>query len=151
VEAVGVEISRENVEIVRRVYESVARRDADSVLELYDPDVEWDGSRGTPFGALRANVIYHGHDGLRAAFRHWYEARESIEARCEELTDAGDQVVSVSSFRVKGRARSGPRVLGLGGRVDAARGQDRARGLVCDARRGARGRGALAADASRAS
>jgi hypothetical protein len=38
-------MSRENVEVVRRVYEAVARRDAAAVLALNDPDVEVDGSR----------------------------------------------------------------------------------------------------------
>jgi hypothetical protein len=35
-------MSQENVEVVRRVYEAVARGDSEAVLALYDP-----GSRGT--------------------------------------------------------------------------------------------------------
>jgi ketosteroid isomerase-like protein len=97
-------VSRENVEIVRQVYEAVGRRDADSVFALYDPDVEWDGSRGTPFGMLTTTAVYHGHDGLRKFFRHWYEAWGDIEEHEDELIDAGEHVVSVSRFRAKGRA-----------------------------------------------
>jgi ketosteroid isomerase-like protein len=35
-------MSRENVEIVRRLYEAINRRDPATVLELYDPEVEAD-------------------------------------------------------------------------------------------------------------
>ena len=35
----------ENVEIVRRVYDAAARRDAEMVLALYDPKIEWDWTR----------------------------------------------------------------------------------------------------------
>ena len=38
-------MSQENVEIVRRVYEAAARRDAANIFALYDPDVELDATR----------------------------------------------------------------------------------------------------------
>jgi ketosteroid isomerase-like protein len=38
-------MSRENVEIVREIFEAAARRDRKRVLALYDPDVVMDGSR----------------------------------------------------------------------------------------------------------
>lgn len=38
-------VSRENVEIVRRVYEAAGRRDAALVLSLYDREVELDSTR----------------------------------------------------------------------------------------------------------
>jgi ketosteroid isomerase-like protein len=98
-------VSADNVEVVRRVYEAVARRDTAAVLALYDPDVEWDASRGTPLGELTGGSdVYRGHEGLRRWFREWYEAWESLEDRCDELIDAHDQVVSVSTIRAKGRA-----------------------------------------------
>jgi ketosteroid isomerase-like protein len=37
-------MSQENVELVRRVYDAAARRDAATVLALYDPEVELDNS-----------------------------------------------------------------------------------------------------------
>jgi ketosteroid isomerase-like protein len=69
-------MSREDVEIVRRVYEAVARRDTATVLALYDPDVEWDFTRG-PLADVMGRGIYRGHDGLRSWFRAWYEAWEN--------------------------------------------------------------------------
>jgi ketosteroid isomerase-like protein len=44
-------MSREKVEIVRRVYEAVDRGDTSTVLTLYAPDIEWDFAR-SPFNAL---------------------------------------------------------------------------------------------------
>src|SRR5512144_2783869 len=38
-------MSKENIEIVRALYEAFARRDGESPLSGYDPDIEWDMSR----------------------------------------------------------------------------------------------------------
>jgi ketosteroid isomerase-like protein len=96
-------VSQENVEIVRRLFERVARRDAMSVLEAYDPEVEWDFSRGHPVGGLIGSV-YRGHEGLKRFFREWYDAWEKVDDHCEELIDAGDKVVSAVTNRGRGRA-----------------------------------------------
>src|ERR1044072_9876569 len=96
-------MSQENVEIVRRVYEAAARGDTETVLELYDPDVEWDSYR-SPVGTLMGRGLYHGHDGLRAFFREYYDAWERLEDSGEELIDAGDRVVSAGITRSRGRA-----------------------------------------------
>jgi ketosteroid isomerase-like protein len=61
-------MSQENVEIVRRMYEAVTRRDAETVFSLYDPGVKWDATRGTHLGGLVGAGIYHGHKGPRTGF-----------------------------------------------------------------------------------
>jgi len=38
-------MSKQNVEIVRRVYDAAVRRDTEVVFELYDKEVELDASR----------------------------------------------------------------------------------------------------------
>ncbi len=95
-------MSRENVEIVRRVYEAAGRRDSAAVLALYDPEVELNvnaiGVVGSTGGTFR------GHEGLRSLFREWHEAWGSIHYDYEELIDAGDQVVSVVTRHARGRA-----------------------------------------------
>ena len=97
-------MSRENVELVRRIFEAGARRDTATALALYDPEVEWDQSRG-PFWDLFGGEIYRGHEGLRRFFRQYYspETWESVEDKLEELIDAGDHVVSVVNTRARGR------------------------------------------------
>jgi uncharacterized protein len=95
-------MSQENVEIVRRIYGAAARRDTESVLELYDPDVEWE--MPGPAGRMIGEGVYRGHEGLRRWFREWYEAWETVEEEIVELIDAGEQVISVVTARGRGRA-----------------------------------------------
>ena len=95
-------MSEENVEIVRRVFDAGARRDAATVLAHYDPEVEWDVSR--THGGMVGQTIYHGHEGLRSFFRDWSEAWENVAYDYEELLDAGEQVISVQTTRGRGRA-----------------------------------------------
>jgi ketosteroid isomerase-like protein len=96
-------VSEQNVEIVRRVFDAERRRDAATALALYDPEVEFDTSRGT-FGDVAGSRVYHGLDGLRTWFREWYEAWENVEESVEELIDAGDEVISVVTIRGRGQA-----------------------------------------------
>ena len=96
-------MSEENVEIVRRIYDAVAREDAPAVFDFYDPEVEWDMSRG-PLAGLTAWGVYRGHDGLRQFFRERQEAWEEIEDHLDELIDAGEQVISVTTTRGRGRS-----------------------------------------------
>ena len=95
-------MSRENVEVVRQVFEAGARGDSDAVLALYDPEVEWDASRTQPGLGEFADVV-HGHEGIRAFFRKWREAWDTDEYRYEELIDAGDTVVSIATQTGAGR------------------------------------------------
>lgn len=100
-------MSQENVEIVRRVYDAAARRDAATVLALYDPEVELDTSLdNSPLQLVGlGGGVYRGHEGLRSFFREWHEAWERIEYDFEELIDApGERVISVVTRRGRGRA-----------------------------------------------
>ncbi len=97
--------SEENVEIVRRVYDAAARRDATAALALYDPEVELDASRLGVAGLVGGGRgVCCGHEGLRSFFREWHEAWESIEYDYDELIDAGEQVISVVTRHGRGRA-----------------------------------------------
>jgi ketosteroid isomerase-like protein len=96
-------MSRENVEVVRRIYEAGARREGATVLPLYDQGVEWDGS-GSPAGLLTGSLVYRGHDGIREAFRQWYEAWGDVEHEVEEFIEAGPHVIAVGTMRGTGRA-----------------------------------------------
>jgi ketosteroid isomerase-like protein len=107
-------MSRENVEIVRRVFDAAARHDAATVLALYDPEVEWDNSR-LPETSLLGRRVTRGHEGLRSLFREWYEAWESFEDDCEELIDAGQHVISVVTRRGRGRASGAETTARRGG------------------------------------
>ena len=103
-------MSRENVEVVRQVYEAAGRGDAEAVFALYDERVEWDVSR-FPLGELMGGGIYYGHDGLREVFRVRNEPFGRIQDTVEELIDRGEDVLSVSTSYARGRS-SGVDVTG---------------------------------------
>jgi ketosteroid isomerase-like protein len=103
-------MSNQDVEVVRQVFDAVARRDTETVLALYDPDVELDASH-TQLRGLFGRLVYHGHEGLRSFNREWGEAFENVETDCEELIEMGEHVVSISRYRGRGRA-SGIEVSG---------------------------------------
>ena len=96
-------MSEENVEVVRQLFDAVARHDTETVLDAYDPDVEYDFSR-SPLVSLIGSATYHGHDGMRQWVRDRYEAWETIEDDCQELIDAGQHVISFVVSRGRGRS-----------------------------------------------
>jgi ketosteroid isomerase-like protein len=98
-------MSQQNIEIVRRVYDAVARPDAAIVFALYDPEVELDGTRLPESGLSGRTHPLRGHEGLRELTREWNEAWEYAEDHCEELIDAGEEhVISVVTRRARGLA-----------------------------------------------
>jgi ketosteroid isomerase-like protein len=97
-------MSEENVEIVRLAYDYVSTgRDAATVLEIYDPEVEWDISQAPARHLLGEPHVFRGHDGLRKFFQAWYEAWAEVKPDLEELRDVGDQVIAIETTRGRGR------------------------------------------------
>jgi len=98
-------MSRENVEIVRRLYKAVAERDSATVFALYHPDFEFDGSRHSWAEMLPGDLaVFRGHETLRKWSKAYYGDWENLHDDIEELIDAGDQVISVVTTRARGRA-----------------------------------------------
>jgi ketosteroid isomerase-like protein len=94
---------QENVEVVRRIYEAAARRDAPAVLALYDPEVEVDFTRA-PLGGLTQTGVFRGLENLQLFFREYYEAWENLDDSYDELFAVGEQVISVATVSGRGRA-----------------------------------------------
>lgn len=95
-------MSEENAEIVRHLYEAIARHDSEKVLALYDPYVVCDFSR-VGWGDLTHRGVYYGHEGLKTVYREWYEAWADYEEVLEEVIDLGDRILSVVTGRAHGR------------------------------------------------
>ncbi len=95
-------MSRENVEVVQRIWDAAVRRDTETIFSLYDPEVELDVSR-FPLVATDES-LYRGYDGLRRLFGEWREVWEDADSDLLELIDGGDRVVSVYAYRGRGRA-----------------------------------------------
>jgi ketosteroid isomerase-like protein len=103
----GRAMSQENLEIVRGIYDAYARRDDVSPFEVYAEDIVWDLSN-TGRAALNMQTVYHGHEGVRQAWREGVSAFGAIDFEVEELIDAGDQVLAVIHERAAGRASGAP-------------------------------------------
>jgi ketosteroid isomerase-like protein len=96
-------MSEENVEVVRRIYDAVMRRDKETVFALYDPEVHWDFSR-SPIKNVVGTTHYQGHDGLREWWREWGEVWAAYEDERTELIDADEHVVSVVHSHGRGQS-----------------------------------------------
>jgi ketosteroid isomerase-like protein len=97
-------VSQENVDLVRRLFDAVAERDGATVLSIYHPEIEWDGSRHRWSEMLPGQAIWHGHDELRRFSRRYYEMWEDLQNEIEEVIDAGEHVIAVVNSRARGRA-----------------------------------------------
>jgi ketosteroid isomerase-like protein len=100
-------MSQENVEIVRGIYDAVARRDGATPFEVYAEDIVWDlsNSRRT---ALGIEPVYQGHEGVRQFWRDALSVFGEVDLEVEELIDAGHQVVAVTRERGVGRGSGVP-------------------------------------------
>src|SRR4051794_37680764 len=97
----GTEVSRENIELVRRLYRELAgegstrefeQRMTDEALgHFLDPGIEW-----LPVAhSLLAVETYRGFDGVRRFWGEFLSAWESYRVEPLSFYDAGDQVAVV--------------------------------------------------------
>jgi ketosteroid isomerase-like protein len=85
-------MSQENVEIVRRLAEGFQHRQHEQAFEFYDPEIEWDALGSADVNPDIARV-YHGHEGVRAHWRHWLSAWSDLQFEIQDVVGAGDDVV----------------------------------------------------------
>jgi ketosteroid isomerase-like protein len=85
----------DNVELVRQLWTAFERGGIDAVLEMADPDVEWE-----PYGG--GGTVYRGHAGLRS-YMEWRAGRnEETDARLYSAFAKGDAVVARGEVRIHG-------------------------------------------------
>ncbi len=85
-------MSEENVEIVRRVYEAANRGDFDMADSCLHPEIEFHTYAESPEAG-----VYRGKQAVRKYNQGLFEQFESIRFEIEELADAGDRVVIVTT------------------------------------------------------
>ena len=88
-------MSRENVEIVRSIYEAFNRRDWDAVFRDQRPDVELTTPPGPNAGA------YRGREEVQGFWEEMLTAFDAASAEPEELFESGEQVAVVVRARVR--------------------------------------------------
>ncbi len=87
-------MSRENVEIVRRLYDEWGEGRFDTALHLFDPDVEYTRS-GTEYGltALGLTGEWRGLEAMTRAALEWIQTFDRLRVQAERFIEAGDSVV----------------------------------------------------------
>jgi ketosteroid isomerase-like protein len=82
-------MGRANVEVVAQLIDAFARRDADAMVELLDPDVLFEPAPT----AARAYRTYVGHSGMRQYLQDIEDTWERLELTVQEFRHAGDYVL----------------------------------------------------------
>jgi ketosteroid isomerase-like protein len=94
-------MSQENVEIVRRVWETWERGDLTGWLDLMSDDL-------VTHRIGLDNTRYHGSDGFLEQASEWSEGFAEWSVAAEEFIDAGDQVVVRNHQTARGEASGVP-------------------------------------------
>ncbi len=90
-------MSQENVEVVRRAIAAFIEGDYERLIELSDPQVEYDVSRTSP-----ESRVVRGPEEVLAVLEEWVETWDAHQVELVELIDAGDErVVAVIQERGK--------------------------------------------------
>ena len=87
-------MSRENVEVVRRIFDAYVAGDLEKALDDADPDIVWNAADEAP---------QHGLDEVVAYMARWEREWENLVTVPEEFIDAGDRVLVTVHFSGRGR------------------------------------------------
>ncbi len=96
-------MSKEDVEVLRRVYEAFNRRDMPAMLECFDPAIKIEETEDLEYAALLLRVLgprfvvlsggYTGHDEVRRLFETVWAISEWFTVEPEEFIDQGAEVI----------------------------------------------------------
>ena len=94
-------MARGNVEIVREVYASLARRKFPD--SAFHDDICWETSPNLPDAG-----VHRGVEAVRAYFTEWVGGWHAVESEVEQLTASGDRVIALvhGSFQLAPDSRS---------------------------------------------
>lgn len=96
-------MSRENVDLVRRIHEAFNQGGVEALLPFLSREVEWHDIPNQP----DAVGVAYGHEGALVAARNWLSAfGEGYQTEISEVQDCGDEVVVVERNTGRG-AESG--------------------------------------------
>jgi len=88
-------MSEENVQLVRRTYEAGNQGDYDALVSYFHPEIEFHAYPRSPEVG-----VYHAKQALREYIENVWEHFERVRIEVDELLDAGDQVVAVTTLHV---------------------------------------------------
>jgi ketosteroid isomerase-like protein len=91
-------MSQEKVENIERAYEAMSRLDAEAMVALCEPDVEFRSRI-----AEADDVAYRGHDGVRDYIASLAEVFEWVQTEPLDVVEVSDRAVVCNRFRARGR------------------------------------------------
>src|SRR5438270_7847699 len=92
-------MSKENVELHRRLVAPFNRHDIQAFIACLDPSVEYHSVMTVPGGA-----VYHGHDGVRGYFGDFKDAwGDEFRVEPEAFFDLGEQTLMFYVLHGRGR------------------------------------------------
>lgn len=95
-------MSREKIEIVRRLFEATTRRDAEAAFPLLDPEIEWDMAR-FPFPDLAG--VYRGRADVFAWWLRYFDVWAESGFAIVDAIDVGEDLAVTT--RAWGTGRDG--------------------------------------------
>lgn len=84
-----------NLEIVQRMYAAFGERDRVTILELFDPHIEWVQNAGFPGGGRHFGAEAVLND-VFAKFRLEWDAWQAVVT---EWLDAGEAIIAIGEYR----------------------------------------------------
>jgi ketosteroid isomerase-like protein len=85
----------ESLQVIDRLIDAWNRRDLHAALERMHPQCE--------LRPVESSETLHGHDGVAAAFRDWFEAFEEFTIDAEGFSAHGDRVLVAMRQRARGK------------------------------------------------
>jgi ketosteroid isomerase-like protein len=91
----------DNVEIVRRVIRAFNRRDLDTVIADWDPDIEWHQITAFP-----ERAVFRGPVEVREKLfeAQLFDQLEEFRVEPDELVEVGDHIILIGHIDGRGRA-----------------------------------------------
>jgi ketosteroid isomerase-like protein len=88
----------ENIEVVRRIFEALARGDVEAMVRECDAEVEY-----VSLVAAVEGASYRGHSGVRSFFSDLTEAWDVWIPHVERFESEGDSVLAIGTSQIRGR------------------------------------------------
>ena len=96
-------MSRENVEVVRRLLDAFQRRDFETAVRYAHPEVEIHPALETA-DTDPGDLPVRGRDGMKAFFEAIYEPWQEMAVELQEVMAApGDRVLAIERWHTRGR------------------------------------------------
>jgi ketosteroid isomerase-like protein len=92
-------VSDQNTQVARRTFEAICARDIETLLGLYQEDIEFE-----PLTGIEVEVGgYHGHAGVRRYFEEASQVWEEMLPHADDVRAVGDHVLILGGCAVRGR------------------------------------------------